>query len=93
MDWRNAPIGMIRHDELLNALMALWKTQQSMALRSNFDEYSHGFQAGFEEGLDAIAQIVGITELFDTGKSSYQAKLRNQLDPAIKVIESQVTSR
>lgn len=93
MDWRNAPIGMIRHDELLNALLALWKTQQSIALHSNFDEFSHGFQAGFEEGLDAIAQIAGLTELFDTSKSRYRAKYQNQLDPTVKIIETRTINR
>lgn len=24
MTWHNAPIGMVRHDELLNGLLALW---------------------------------------------------------------------
>lgn len=91
MDWRNPPIGMIRHDELLNALLALWKTQQSMALRNDFDEYSQGFQAGFEEGLDAVAQIAGLTDTFETSKTLYRAKIKVSLNSRIEIIKNQVS--
>jgi len=89
MDWLNAPIGMIRHDELLNALLALWKTQQRLASRNETDEFLKGYQAGFEEGLDVIAQVAGLTEAFEAGKASHRAKVK--LNDKIEVIDGQVT--
>ncbi|NJN93608.1 MAG: hypothetical protein HC875_05690 [Anaerolineales bacterium] len=91
MDWLNAPIGMIRHDELLNALLALWKTQQSLVSRNETNAFSQGYRAGFEEGLDGIAQIAGLTELFEEGKTAYQLKIKTRLHPKIEVIDSQIT--
>lgn len=89
MDWLNVPIGMIRHDELLNALLAIWKTQQGMASQRNgFSEFSQGYQTGFEEGLDAIAQIAGLTEPFETGKANHRARINARLEK-VEVIDSQ----
>jgi hypothetical protein len=89
MDWQGVPIGMIRHDELLNALLAIWKTQYSIiANRRDHSEFSEGYQLGFEEGLDAVAQIAGLTELFEAGKASHRAKTREKLNLRVDFIES-----
>jgi hypothetical protein len=90
MDWRNAPIGMIRYDELLNALLAIWKTQQFASTRNNLDEFSHGFQVGFEEGLDAIAQIAGVSEAFEASKAIYRTKIKARFDSRVDVIDGHV---
>lgn len=91
MDWLNAPIGMIRHDELLNALLALWKTQQSLVSRNETNAFSQGYRAGFEEGLDGIAQIAGLTEMFEAGKANHNAKVKIKLNDKVEVIDGQIT--
>jgi len=91
MDWLNAPIGMIRHDELLNALLAIWKTQHGLASKNDMSEFSEGYQVGFEEGLDAIAQIAGITEAFEAGKAIHRAKIMARLNSRVEVIDTQAT--
>ena len=89
MDWRNVPIGVIRHDELLNALLAIWKIQYNNATR-DASEFSKGYLTGFEEGLDAIAQIAGLLEGFETGKATHCNKIRAKLDSKIELIDGQV---
>lgn len=91
MDWLSAPIGMIRRDELLNALLAIWKTQYSLTQQNMFNEISPGYQIGFEEGLDSIAQIAGLTEFFEAGKVAHRAKIKAKLNLALEVIDSRAT--
>lgn len=86
MDWRNAPTGTIRRDELLNALLALWKTQYSLLNNSISDNFVEAYHSGFQQGLEAVAQMAGIAEEFETGKATQQAKIRAR----IELIESQV---
>lgn len=88
MDWRNVPIGMIRHDELLNALLAIWKLQYSNATRDS-SEFSQGYLTGFEEGLNAIAQVAGLMEGFESGKSVHCTKIREKLDSRVEFIDGQ----
>ena len=89
MDWRNVPIGMIRHDELLNALLAVWKLQYNNATRDS-SEFSQGYLMGFEEGLNAIAQVAGLIEGFETGKSVHCTKIKAKLNSKIELIDGQV---
>ncbi|NIT61143.1 MAG: hypothetical protein GWN00_34545 [Aliifodinibius sp.] len=90
MDWQNDPPGMIRHDELLNALLALWKTQQNIVDQYHQDEFFQMYTLGFEASLDAIAQIAGLTDLFEAGKSTYQAKLKAKINTNAKLIEGRL---
>lgn len=89
MDWRNVPVGMMRNDELLNALLAVWKLQYNNAARDS-SEFSKGYLMGFEEGLDAIAQIAGLIEGFETGKSGHHTKIRAKLDSKVELIDGHV---
>jgi hypothetical protein len=89
MIWQTTPIGVIRHDELLNTLLAIWKVRHSSNIQIQND-FSEAYETGFEEGLDAIAQAVGIAEEFDIGKAHHRAKIKSKLDAKIEVIDSQV---
>ena len=89
MDWRNVPLGMIRHDELLNALLAIWKIQYNNTIRDT-TEFSRGYLTGFEEGLDAIAQVAGLMEGFESGKSAHCTKIRAKLASKVELIDGQV---
>lgn len=87
MNWQTIPTGTIRYDELLNALLAIWKTQYNAPNR-NPDAFSQGYEAGFEEGLDAVAQIAGIAEEFEAAKTNHRAKIKAKLQQVrIEVIE------
>lgn len=86
MNWQNVPIGIMRRDELLNALLAIWKTQYNITARDS-SEFSKGYLTGFEEGLDAIAQIAGLLEGFETGKAIHCTKTRENLDSKAKLID------
>lgn len=88
MDWRNVPVGMIRNDELLNALLAIWKLQYNNTIRDS-SEFSQGYLTGFEEGLNAIAQVAGLIEGFETGKSIHSAKIKAKLASKVEFIEGQ----
>jgi|GEM_PF-1832076 len=86
MGWRDVPIGMMQNDEILNALLAIWKTQHYNSLRNGGppgDEYD----AGFEAGLDAVAQAAGLSESFDDEKARYRLKTRQQRKLQARVIE------
>ena len=89
MDWQNIPPGMMQNDELLNALLAVWKLQYNNVLRDS-SEFSRGYLTGFEEGLDAIAQVAGLIEGFESGKSSHYAKIKAKLDSKVEFIEGHV---
>lgn len=89
MDWLNVPIGMIRYDELLNALLAIWKTRQNTVGRQASDSFVEAYETGFEEGLDAIAQIAGLVEEFEAGKAMHRAKIKAKLRPNVEFIDSQ----
>ena len=82
MKWQDTPIGVIRYDELLNALLAIWKTRYSAAMtnQQNQGELSKMHELGFEEGLDAIAQIAGLEDLFEAGKATRRAKIEQKLN-------------
>ena len=88
MDLRNTAIGMIRHDELLNALLAIWKTQNSIVNTHN-SRFSQAYKLGFEEGLDAIAQAAGVAEAFEAGKAVHLAKIKAKLDSELEIIDGQ----
>ncbi len=86
MGWRDVPIGMMQNDEILNALLAIWKTQHSNTIRNTglpMDEYD----VGFEAGLDAVAQVAGLAEVFDNEKTRHRLKTRRQRDLQVRVIE------
>lgn len=88
MDWGNSPIGTMRHDELLNALLAIWQTQYNIiASRRDPSEFAEGYETGFEEGLDAIAQVAGLTEYFETGKALCRARMKEKLSVRIEFID------
>jgi hypothetical protein len=90
MALQNSPIGMIRHDELLNALLAIWKTHKSIVNRHS-SEFSRGYQLGFEEGLDAIAQAAGLIDAFESSKASHLAKYKTGSKSKIEVIDGKTT--
>lgn len=89
MDWKNIPSGTMRNDDLLNALLAVWKLQYNNAVRDS-SEFSKGYLMGFEEGLDAIAQIAGLIEGFETGKSGHHAKIRAKFDSPVELFDGHV---
>lgn len=89
MDKLNAPVGMILYDELLNMLLAIWKAQQGVVIKNELNEFSQGYQVGFEEGLDTIAQVASLTEVFEAGKAIHRAKIRARLNSKVEVIDSQ----
>lgn len=91
MDWQNAPIGTIRRDELLNALLAIWKTRHSLNTRRHSSEFYEPYELGFEEGLDAIAQMAGLIEEFEAGKAFHRAKIKAKLETRIEIIDSPAT--
>lgn len=78
MNRPNTMIGIIRHDELLNALLAIWKTRYNTSARNDLNEKYEIYEIGFEEGLDAIAQIAGLSEEFDLGKSLHRTKIKKK---------------
>ena len=77
MDWRTAPIGMVRYDELLNALLAIWRTQYRNVTRYTGESVA-SYMAGFEDGLDAIAQNTGLIEEFESGKATIKTQWNSQ---------------
>ena len=87
MDWQNITFGSIERDGLLNALLAIWQTRQNMKHRNCLDELSEAHERGFEEGLDVIAQIVGLSEAFEAGKSAHQAKTREKSSISTRIID------
>src|SRR5690606_31563254 len=93
MNRLRVPIGMIPYDKLLNILLALWKTQFNTAHNSGngSDAYTAGYSAGFEEALDALAQVADLTEVFDAGKALHRAKNRRRQDPNIEIIDCSAT--
>ena len=76
MTWHNSPTGMIRREYLLNTLVAIWRTWYGTTRRQVVDDFSKGYEAGFEESLDAIAQAAGLVDEFDAEKSIYLTKLK-----------------
>jgi hypothetical protein len=86
MDWQDVPMGMISHDELLNALLAIWKTHYNSVNR-NSDTFSQEYEAGFEEGLDAVAQVAGITEGFEAGKANHRARVKAKLQEKVEIVD------
>lgn len=86
MDWQDVPMGMISHDELLNALLAIWKAHYS-SINRNGDNFSQEYEAGFEEGLDAVAQVAGITEGFEAGKATHRARVKAKLQEKVEIID------
>lgn len=88
MNGRNVPPGMMRNDELLNALLAIWQLQYNNATRDS-TEFSRGYLTGFEEGLNAIAQIAGLIEGFESEKSFYYTKIKASLDSKVEYIDGQ----
>ena len=86
MGWRDVPVGLMQNDEILNALLAIWKTQHYNSMRSAgppVDDYD----AGFEAGLDAIAQAAGLADIFENEKTRYRLKTRRGRDLQARVIE------
>jgi len=65
------PAGMIRHGDLLNVLLAIWKMEYvSMAHHPNGFAKSH--LAGVEEALQAVAQVTGLGEVFNAHKANHE---------------------
>jgi|GEM_PF-3171794 len=62
------PVGMIRHDDLLNVLLAIWKMEYA-SMAQHPSELAKRHLAGVEEALQAVAQVTGLG-----GKSSTQIK-------------------
>ena len=63
--------GMIRHGDLLNVLLAIWKMEYaSMAQHPNGFTKSH--LAGVEEALQAVAQVTGLGEVFNADKANHE---------------------
>jgi len=93
MNRLKVPLGMIPYDKLLNILLALWKTQFNTSNSSGNqpDAYAAGYSAGFEEALDAVAQVADLTEAFDVGKAIHRTKNRVKFDPNIEIIGSPAT--
>ncbi|MCL4298144.1 MAG: hypothetical protein KJ077_20565 [Anaerolineae bacterium] len=89
MDKFSAPVGMILYDELLNMLLAIWKAQQGLVSKNESNEFSQGYQIGFEEGLDTIAQVAGLNEIFEVGKAAHRAKIRARLNAKVEIIDSE----
>lgn len=85
MDSQNSLVGIIRYDELLNILLAIWKTRFNAASRNILDESSLTYEIGFEEGLDAIAQVAGLTEKFEASKAFHRAKVKADLNSKDKI--------
>lgn len=76
MTWYNSPTGMIRREYLLNTLVAIWRTWYGTTRRQVADDFSKGYEAGFEDSLDAIAQATGLVDEFEAEKSVYLTKLK-----------------
>lgn len=89
MNRLDAPIGMIRYDELLNVLLAIWKAQQGPVNKSELNKFSQGYEIGFEEGLNAIAQVAGLSEIFEVSKANHRAKIKSRLNSEVEIIDSQ----
>jgi hypothetical protein len=71
------PVGMIRDDDLLNVLLAIWKMEYvSMAHHPSGFAKSH--LAGVEEALQAVAQVTGLGGSLQRAKS--QPRAANTLD-------------
>lgn len=91
MQRREMPLGMLRRDDILNALLAIWKSRRTVALRDP-SQFNQDYEIGFEEGLEAIAQFTGLAEEFEVGKAGNTTRTKSRLDPAIKTIEGNITS-
>ena len=86
MDWRDVPAGMMRYEELLNALLAIWKTQ------FNINSRHHGnadriYEIGFEEGLDAVAQAAGLDDHFAAAKARFRNRLREKTEGPVQLVQ------
>ena len=90
MNWQDIPIGMMQNDELFNALLALWKTRNTIAGTHNRNELTEMYELGFEEGLDAVAQLAGLSELFDKAKHEHRLRLERQLSQRAKSANGQI---
>ena len=90
MEWQTVPMGMMRHDELLNALLAIWKIQHNMACRNGQNHFSGEYLTGFEEALEAVAQATGLSDAFEEGRISHQAGNRAKFEN-LEVVDSQAT--
>lgn len=90
MDWRDIPVGIIQNDELLNALMAIWKTRYDLMNKFPQNEVATIYSQGFEEGLDAIAQVAGIETFFEARKEAYKTKLEHKQITKAKLISASI---
>ena len=84
MTYQEIPIGMLQNDELFNALMGLWKARTSVPAESQGAEL---YNLGFDAGLDAVAQVAGLSELFNEAKARHQRRLAARLEaqPSVRV--------
>ena len=71
-----APIGIVRKDELLNALIAGWKVGID-ALPGISTREDANFLRGFEAGLNYVSQITGVSSQFDELKCEYKGVSRD----------------
>ena len=65
------PVGMIRHDDLLNVLLAIWKMEYA-SLAQHPSELAKGHLASVEEALQAVAQVTGLGEVFNADKANHE---------------------
>ena len=91
MSWQNSLTGTIPRNDLLNALLAIWKVRQGIGKKNDLDEFSQGYETGFEEGLDAVAQVAGIIEEFEAGKDICRAKIKMKLASMSNLIDGHAT--
>jgi hypothetical protein len=71
------PVGMIRHTDLLNVLLAIWKMEY-VSRAHHPDGFAKNHLAGVEEALQAVAQVTGLGESLQRTKS--QPRAANALD-------------
>ena len=86
MNWQDEPLGLIQYDDLLNALLAMWKTRYSLANNIHRSQLSEMYELGFEEALDAVAQLAGLTSWFEAGKAEYIGKVKRRQQGDAEVI-------
>ena len=67
-----------------------------MADENNLTGNGHGlipiqsdYIVGFEEGLDAIAQIAGLIEEFEAGKAAFRARQKVKFESQVELIDGQ----
>ena len=89
MDWQEMPLGMIRQDKLLNALLAIWKTRYSLSNGPHQTEPLRMYELGFTEALDAMAQFSGISEHFEAGKAAHQHQVILKQRSQSQLLENQ----